>query len=453
MYFKPHSYQEYAIDKIIELPAVGLFMDMGMGKTVSTLTAVLELLFDYFEVSKVLVIAPLRVADTTWTDEIDKWEHLGELKVAKVLGSKEDRSKALSKQADIYVINRENVSWLVERYKERWPFDMIVVDELSSFKSPKSKRFKDLKKVLPYIKRIVGLTGTPAPNSLLYLWPQLYLLDRGERLGKTLTSYREKYFLPDKRNQHIVYTYKLRPFADQEIHKKISDICISLSAKDYLDLPERIDNIIKVKLEDRIIKQYKEFEKQKLLELKDTDITAATAGVVVGKLLQMANGQIYDDEGQVHMIHDAKLEALSEIIENVNGQPVLVFYNFKHDYDSLIRRFKKLEPKTLQTGQDIKDWNEGKTKILLAHPASVGHGLNLQAGGNIIIWYGLTWSLELYQQANARLYRQGQKNSVIIHHLVAEGTVDEHVMEVLQTKDKGQSTLLEAVKAKVKVLV
>lgn len=453
MYFKPHSYQEYAIDKIIELPAVGLFMDMGMGKTVSTLTAVLELLFDYFEVSKVLVIAPLRVADTTWTDEIDKWEHLGELKVAKVLGSKEDRSKALSKQADIYVINRENVSWLVERYKERWPFDMIVVDELSSFKSPKSKRFKDLKKVLPYIKRIVGLTGTPAPNSLLDLWPQLYLLDRGERLGKTLTSYREKYFLPDKRNQHIVYTYKLRPFADQEIHKKISDICISLSAKDYLDLPERIDNIIKVKLEDRIIKQYKEFEKHKLLELKDTDITAATAGVVVGKLLQMANGQIYDDEGQVHMIHDAKLEALSEIIENVNGQPVLVFYNFKHDYDSLIRRFKKLEPKTLQTGQDIKDWNEGKTKILLAHPASVGHGLNLQAGGNIIIWYGLTWSLELYQQANARLYRQGQKNSVIIHHLVAEGTVDEHVMEVLQTKDKGQSTLLEAVKAKVKVLV
>lgn len=453
MHFKPHSYQEYAIDKIIELPAVGLFMDMGMGKTVSTLTAVLELLFDYFEVSKVLVIAPLRVADTTWTDEIDKWEHLGELKVAKVLGSKEDRSKALSKQADIYVINRENVSWLVERYKERWPFDMIVVDELSSFKSPKSKRFKDLKKVLPYIKRIVGLTGTPAPNSLLDLWPQLYLLDRGERLGKTLTSYREKYFLPDKRNQHIVYTYKLRPFADQEIHKKISDICISLSAKDYLDLPERIDNIIKVKLEDRIIKQYKEFEKQKLLELKDTDITAATAGVVVGKLLQMANGQIYDDEGQVHMIHDAKLEALSEIIENVNGQPVLVFYNFKHDYDSLIRRFKKLEPKTLQTGQDIKDWNEGKTKILLAHPASVGHGLNLQAGGNIIIWYGLTWSLELYQQANARLYRQGQKNSVIIHHLVAEGTVDEHVMEVLQTKDKGQSTLLEAVKAKVKVLV
>lgn len=453
MHFKPHSYQEYAIDKIIELPAVGLFMDMGMGKTVSTLTAVLELLFDYFEVSKVLVIAPLRVADTTWTDEVDKWEHLSELKVAKVIGTQDERIKALGAKADIYVINRENVSWLVERYKARWPFDMVVVDELSSFKSPKSKRFKDLKKVLPYIKRIVGLTGTPAPNSLLDLWPQLYLLDGGERLGKTLTSYREKYFLPDKRNQHIVYTYKLRPFADQEIHKKISDICISLSAKDYLDLPERIDNIIKVKLENDVMNQYKEFEKEKLLALKDTDITAATAGVVVGKLLQMANGQIYDDEGQVHMIHEAKLEALSEIIENVNGQPVLVFYNFKHDYDSLVRRFKELEPKTLQTGEDIKAWNEGKTKILLAHPASVGHGLNLQAGGNVIIWYGLTWSLELYQQANARLYRQGQKNSVIIHHLVAEGTVDEHVMEVLQTKDKGQNTLLEAVKAKVKALV
>lgn len=262
MHFKPHSYQEYAIDKIIELPAVGLFMDMGMGKTVSTLTAVLELLFDYFEVSKVLVIAPLRVADTTWTDEVDKWEHLSNLKISKVLGSQEDRLKALGTKADIYVINRENVSWLVERYKQRWPFDMVVVDELSSFKSPKSKRFKDLKKVLPYIKRIVGLTGTPAPNSLLDLWPQLYLLDRGERLGKTLTSYREKYFLPDKRNQHIVYSYKLKPFADEAIHKQISDICIGLSAKDYLDLPERINNIIKVRLDDEVMNKYKSLRRR-----------------------------------------------------------------------------------------------------------------------------------------------------------------------------------------------
>lgn len=443
MHFKPHSYQEYAIDKIIELPAVGLFMDMGMGKTVSTLTAVLQLLFDYFEVGKVLVIAPLRVADTTWTDEVDKWEHLKELKVSKVLGSQDERLKALTRQADIYVINRENVSWLVERYKQRWPFDMVIVDELSSFKSPKSKRFKDLKKVLPYIKRIVGLTGTPAPNSLLDLWPQLYLLDKGERLGKTLTAYREKYFMPDKRNQHIVYSYKLKPFADEDIHKQIGDICISLSADDYLELPERIDNIIKVKLPEKVMKQYKEFEKEQLLELQGTDITAATAGVVVGKLLQMANGQIYDDEGEVHKIHEAKLEALSELVDT--GQPLLVFYNFKHDYECLMSAFKN--PRTLKTSQDIKDWNEGKIQLLLAHPASVGHGLNLQAGGNIIIWYGLTWSLELYQQANARLYRQGQKNNVIIHHLVAEGTVDEHVMEVLQTKDKGQQGLLQAVKA------
>ncbi|MEG1297098.1 MAG: SNF2-related protein, partial [Niameybacter sp.] len=384
MHFKPHSYQEYAIDKIIELGAVGLFMDMGMGKTVSTLTAVLQLLFDYFEVGKVLVIAPLRVADATWTDEVGKWEHLSDLKVSKVLGSQDDRLKALSKQADIYVINRENVSWLVGRYKQHWPFDMVVVDELSSFKSPKSKRFKDLKRVLPYIKRIVGLTGTPAPNSLMDLWSQLYLLDKGERLGKTLTAYREKYFSPDKRNQHIVYTYKLKSFAEEAIHKQIGDICISLSAEDYLDLPERIDNVVKVKLNDKVMQQYKEFERQNLLELQDTDITAATAGVVVGKLLQMANGNIYDDQGEVHRIHDAKLEALSEIIEHVNGQPVLVFYNFKHDYDSLVRRFKKLEPKTLQTGEDIKAWNQGKIKMLLAHPASVGHGLNLQAGGNII---------------------------------------------------------------------
>ncbi len=450
MHFKPHSYQEYAIDKIIELPAVGLFMDMGMGKTVSTLTAVLELLFDRFEVGKVLVIAPLRVADTTWTDEIDKWEHLKALKVSKVLGTKEDRIKALSSKADIYVINRENVSWLVERYKQRWPFDMVVVDELSSFKSPKSKRFKDLKKVLPYMKRIVGLTGTPAPNSLMDLWTQLYLLDRGERLGKTLTSYREKYFVPDKRNQHIVYSYKLQPLAEEVIHERISDICISLSAKDYLELPERIDNIIKVKLPTKVMERYKAFEREKLLELQDTDITAATAGVVVGKLLQMANGNIYDETGNVHLMHEVKLEALEQIIEDVNGQPVLVFYNFKHDYDSLMSRFEKLKPQTLQTGQDIKAWNEGKIKMLLVHPASVGHGLNLQAGGNIIIWYGLTWSLELYQQANARLYRQGQQQGVMIQHLIAEGTVDEHVLEVLHTKDKGQNSLIQSVRARIK---
>lgn len=329
---------------------------------------------------------------------------------------------------------------------------MVVIDELSSFKSPKSNRFKDLRKVLPYIKRIVGLTGTPAPNSLMDLWPQLYLLDKGERLGRTLTAYRDKYFEPDKRNQHIVYSYKLKPFAAEQIQEKISDICISLSAKDYLELPERIDNIVKVKLGDEAMEKYKELEREKLLELKDKEITAATAAVVVGKLLQMANGGIYDEEGEVYYIHKCKLQVLEEIIDDSGDKPLLVFYNYKHDFEALVQHFKKLKPRKLDKTEDIKDWNDGKIRMLLAHPASVGHGLNLQAGGNIIIWYGLTWSLELYQQANARLYRQGQTSAVIIHHLVAEDTVDEHVMEVLKNKDKGQSTLLEAVKAKISKL-
>lgn len=453
MEFKPHDYQQYAISKIIELLSVGLFMDMGMGKTVCTLTALWNLRYDYFDISKVLVIAPLRVADTTWFDEVNKWEHLKGLRLSKVLGPEQQRLKALEAPADIYLINRENVSWLVSQYKSHWPFDTVVVDELSSFKSTKSNRFKDLRKVLPYIKRIIGLTGTPAPNSLMDLWPQLYLLDRGERLGRTLTAYRERYFEPDKRNQHIVYSYKLKPCAEQQIHKQISDICISLSAKDYLELPERIDNIVKVKLDNEAMEKYKELEREKLLELKDREITAATAAVVVGKLLQLANGGIYDEEGEAHYLHRYKLEALKEILEDANGKPVLVFYNYRHDYEALISCFKKLKLRKLDTAKDIEDWNNGKIQMLLAHPASVGHGLNLQAGGNIIIWYGLTWSLELYQQANARLHRQGQTNTVIIHHLVAEGTVDEHVMAVLKTKDKGQSTLLEGVKAKVKVLL
>lgn len=450
MEFKAHSYQEYAIHKILEQPSVGLFMDMGMGKTVCTLTAIWDLLFDYFEVSKVLVIAPLRVADTTWPDEMGKWAHLKGLTFSKVLGTEKSRIEALGKAADIYVINRENVSWLVGYYKTKWPYDMVVIDELSSFKSPRAKRFKDLRKIMPYAKRIVGLTGTPAPNSLLDLWSQIYLLDRGDRLGKTLTSYRERYFDPDKRNGQVIFSYKLKPMADQEIHKKIEDICISLSAKDYLELPNRIDNIIKVKLDKATMDKYKELEKEKLLELQEADITAASAGVVVNKLLQVANGNIYDEDGNVHHIHNHKIEALKEILESANGKPVLVFYNFKHDYDSLVTSFKKIKPRKLETSNDIKDWNEKNISMLLAHPASVGHGLNLQTGGNIIIWYGLTWSLELYQQANARLYRQGQEENVIVHHLVAQGTIDQQVMEVLQTKDKGQNVLLEAVKAKIK---
>lgn len=452
MEFKAHPYQQFAIDKIIELSAVGLFMDMGMGKTVCTLTALWDLRYDYFDISKVLVIAPLRVADTTWGDEVNKWEHLKALRLSKVLGSEQQRLDALAAPADIYLINRENVSWLVSQYRNHWPFDMVVIDELSSFKSSKSNRFKDFRKVLPCIKRIVGLTGTPAPNSLMDLWSELYLLDRGERLGRTLTAYREKYFEPDKRNQHIVYSYKLKPMAEHQIHEQISNICISLSAKDYLELPDRIDNVVKVKLSEDAMEKYKELEREKLLELKDKEITAATAAVVVGKLLQVANGGIYDEEGERHYLHKCKLKALEDILEETGNKPVLIFYNFKHDFEALMQHFKKLKPRKLDTSEDIRDWNEGKIQMLLAHPASVGHGLNLQAGGNIIIWYGLTWSLELYQQANARLYRQGQTHAVIIHHLVAENTVDEHVMEVLRSKDKGQSTLLEAVKAKIKKL-
>lgn len=447
--FKAHAYQEYAINKILEQPAVGLFMDMGMGKTICTLSAMQDLLFDYFKVSKVLVIAPLRVADTTWPDEISKWSHLKGLKLSKILGTQKQRAEGLNQKADVYVINRENVSWLVDYYKTKWPYDMIVIDELSSFKSPKAKRFKDLKKVMPFAKHIVGLTGTPAPNSLLDLWSQMYLLDKGERLGRTLTSYREKYFDPDKRNGHIIFSYKLKPGADQQIHEKIGDICISLSAGDYLALPNRIDNVIKVKLDKASMIKYKELEKEKLLELKEADITAASAGVVVNKLLQIANGNIYDEERNIHPIHKHKINALKEIIESVEGKPVLIFYNFKHDYNALLNTFKSHKPRKLETAEDIKDWNTRKIAMLLAHPASVGHGLNLQAGGNIIIWYGLTWSLELYQQANARLYRQGQEEHVIIHHLVAEGTIDEDVMRALENKEIGQDALLKAMKARI----
>lgn len=449
MKFNPYPYQDFTINRILEQPQAGLFLDMGMGKTVCTLTAIDQLLYDTFEIQKVLVIAPLRVADDTWVREVDKWDHLKHLVVAKVLGSEKKRIEALSTKADIYVINRENVPWLVDYYKLKWPFDTVVIDELSSFKSPKAQRFKALKKVRPMFKRIIGLTGTPAPNTLLDLWPQVYLLDMGERLGKTITGYKDRYFEPDKRNGYTIFSWRLKMGAEEAIHNKINDLCVSLQAKDYLSLPPRIDNFIQIDIGTKAMKKYLEFEKERVLELEGEDITAGTAAVVANKLLQIANGCIYDEEGGVHEIHEAKVEALKEILENENGKPVLVFYNFKHDYDTLMNHFSKLEPRTLETADDIKDWNEGKIKMVLAHPASVGHGLNLQAGGNIIIWYGLTWSLELYQQANARLHRQGQTNNVIIHHLVAQNTIDEQVVKALKNKDKNQSVLLEAVKARI----
>lgn len=448
MIYKPYQYQAYATQWIIDRKKSALFLEMGMGKSVSTLTAILELLYDYFEVAKVLVIAPLRVASTTWEEEVEKWDHLKELRISKVLGSEKQRVAALYKKADVYIINRENVTWLVNWFDADWPFDMVVIDELSSFKSSKAQRFKSLKKVRPFIKRMVGLTGTPAPNGLIDLWPQIYLLDGGERLGKTVTGYREKYFLPDKRNQMIVYTWKLKEGAEDAIYGKLSDICVSMKSKDYLELPGRLDNVIPVELTNKAKAQYEVLEKELILSIEEADVLAGSAAVLANKLLQMANGAVYDEDGEVKLVHDEKLKALDELIETAGGKPVLIFYGYQHDKDRLLRHLKKLNPRLLQTDQDIKDWNQGKVQVLLAHPASAGHGLNLQTGGNIIIWFGLTWSLELYQQANARLWRQGQKQTVVIHHIIAKDTIDERVMKVLEDKDVSQAALIEAVKAR-----
>lgn len=448
MKFTPHNYQEFAIQRILNLPATGLLLDMGLGKTVCALTAASELLHDSFEVSKVLVIAPFRVARDTWPQEIEKWDHLRYLKYSMVLGSKKQRLAALNTRADIYIINRENVTWLVDYYGRDWPFDMVIIDELSSFKSSKARRFRSLRKVRPLIKRIVGLTGTPAPNGLIDLWAQIYLLDQGERLGKTITGYRNRYFTPGRRNQHIIYEWNPKPESEEVIYKKLSDICVSMKSEDWLEMPEVISREVKVKLPEKAREKYDRLERDLLLPFAESDVVADTAAVLTGKLLQMANGAVYDEFGEVQEIHKAKLDALEDIVEAANGRPVLVFYSYRHDLARIQERFP--EARILDTSEDIQAWNDGEILILLAHPASAGHGLNLQAGGNIIVWFGLTWSLELYQQANARLYRQGQKHkNVIIHHLVAENTVDEDVMKSLENKDRTQEALMRAVKARI----
>jgi SNF2 family DNA or RNA helicase len=446
--YQPHVYQDHITQQIIEQMAVGAFLDMGLGKSISTLTAVTELMHNYFDVAKVLVIAPLRVAKYTWAEEIAKWDHTKYLKLAKVLGPEKVRLAALNSQADIYVINRENVVWLVDHYGKDWPFDMVVIDESSSFKSHQAQRFKALRKVRPLIKRIVELTGTPAPNNLLDLWPQIYLLDRGERLGKTITGFRERYFEPDQRDGHTIFSWRLKDGADKAIYKKIEDICVSMKAADWLKMPEKISNIVKVPLSDTVRILYKQLERELLIPYTEGDVVANTAAVLSNKLLQLANGAVYDENKAIRIIHNEKLDALDDIIESANGNPALVFYWYKHDYDRLKERFPAA--RSLDNPQDIEDWNKGKIPLLLAHPASAGHGLNLQAGGNTIVWFGLTWSLELYEQANARLYRQGQKNGVIVHHLVAEGTVDEDVMRALEGKAVGQDALMQAVKARIK---
>ena len=444
MKFVPHEYQKRAIDKVVDQTHVGLFLDMGLGKTVITLTAINRLMYEEFEVSRVLVIAPKRVAEDTWTREHAKWDHLQHLKVSRILGTASQRMNALKADKDVYVIGRDNVVWLIEALAPNWPFDMVVIDELSSFKNPQAKRFRALRKVMPRVSRVVGLTGTPSPNGLMDLWAELYLLDRGERLERTLGAYREKYFKPGARSGYVVFKWLPVKGAEKQIRDRISDICVSMSAADYLTLPERIDNVIPVSLSKKELATYKKMEEEQLLELGDDDmIVALNAAAVMTKLLQIANGSVYTASGAVERIHDAKLEALEEIIDTTDS-PVLVFYSFRHDLGAILGAIEGA--RTLEGPQDIADWNDGKIRVLLAHPASVGYGLNLQDGGHTIVWYGLTWSLELYQQANARLYRQGQEKPVIIHHLITEGTVDEQVMRALQAKDTSQAALLAALK-------
>lgn len=447
MKYIPYSYQEYALKFILNSKAAGIFLDCGLGKTVITLTAIAELMHNRFEISKALVIAPLRVAENVWDVEAKKWDHLKHLRVAKVLGSEKKRIQALNTNADIYVINRENTKWLVDYYKKDWPFDMLVLDELSSFKSHRAKRFKALRKVRPLCKRVVGLTGTPAPNGLIDLWAQVYLLDSGQRLGKTISGYRERYFLPDKRNQHVIFSYKPKEGAEEAIYKKLSDICISMKNRDYLTLPERMDNILGINLPPKVLEQYRQLERDLLLPLLEGDIVAGSAAVLTNKLLQITGGAIYDEGKKVQILHDEKLKALEDLVEAANGKPVLVYYNYRHELERIQKQFLC---RVLDTAKDMEDWNKGEIPVMLAHPASAGHGLNLQNGGSTIIWFGLPWSLELYQQANARIHRQGQKNTVVVHHLVAKETIDEDVMQVLAKKQAGQEALLQAVKARVR---
>ncbi|PRR84545.1 DEAD/DEAH box helicase [Clostridium vincentii] len=444
MKYVAHEYQNYAEEFIIKHPACGLMLDMGLGKTVITLTAIDNLMYDYFDVAKVLVIAPLRVAQDTWGKECEKWEHLKGLRISKVLGPEKERRIALARKADIYIINRENVEWLCTNYK--LDFDMVVIDELSSFKSPTAKRFKALRKARPQVKRIVGLTGTPAPNSLLDLWSEINLLDMGQRLGRFIGSYRNEYFVPDKRNQQVIFSYKLRDGAEDLIYNKISDICVSMKACDYLKMPDRIDNFVEVQMSEKEEALYKKLESEMLLPFADGDIDAVNAAALSNKLLQMANGAVYDEFKAVKIIHSKKLEALEDLIEAANGKPVLIFYAYKHDKERISEKFKVT---AILTSEDISKWNNGEINIAIAHPASTGHGLNLQAGGSTVIWFGLTWSLELYQQANARLWRQGQKETVVIHHIVSKGTIDEQVMKALQKKRIGQDALINAVKARI----
>lgn len=455
MEFRPHSYQRHCINKILETKKLGLFLDMGLGKTVTTLTAVKELKYNRFQVCKVLVIAPKKVAEGTWTKEAAKWDHTKMLRVSPVLGSQAKRIRALNTPADLYVINRENVCWLVDYYRNAWPFDMVVIDESSSFKSHSAKRFKALAGISSRISRMVELTGTPSPNGLADLWSQVYLLDGGERLGKRYSQFRERYFQPDKRGADgMVYSYEAKPGTEESILAKISDICISMKAEDYLELPDLTYHEIPVELDKKSWKAYQDLERKMILELPEDDelISVTSAAALSNKLLQLANGAVYDEDRQVHEVHDCKIEAFLELVESLQGKPVLVFYNYQHDRERILKALAKsgLRIRELKTTQDEDDWNAGRIDILLTHPASSAYGLNLQQGGNHVIWFGLTWNYEMYTQANKRLHRQGQVNKVIIHHLVSTGTRDEDVMAALRRKDDVQNWVMESLKARIR---
>lgn len=442
MKYVPHPYQVRATEWVLSHEGAAVFLDMGMGKSVITLTAV-DGLLSIGEAEKVLVIAPLRVAQDTWTREAAKWDHTRHLRIAKVLGSESQRIAALKETAEIYVINRENVPWLVRYYAKRWPFDLVVIDELSSFKASDSQRFRALRSVRPQIKRVIGLTGTPAPNGLMDLWPQIFLLDAGARLGRTITRYREEWFRPGRHKGHVVYEWLPKAGAADEIYGRLQDLCLSMSADDYLQLPERVDRIVPLALPGSAMTLYRAMEASLITQVADTAIVAASAAVAANKLLQMTGGAVYDELGEAREIHSVKLDALDDLIEAANGNPVLVFYGYRHDLERIRRR--QPEARELRTAEDIADWNSGKVPVMLAHPAGAGHGLNLQDGGHQVVWFSLPWSLELYQQANARLHRQGQQHPVVVHHLIAEGTIDERVMRVLADKEAGQEALLRAV--------
>ena len=450
MEFKPHDYQKYATEFIESHPIAAVILQMGLGKTVCTLTAIEHLMYDTFEVSKVLIVAPLRVAKVTWSDEIDKWDHLSHLTYSVAVGSEKERLLALKKKADLYMINRENLQWLIEKSGLPFDYDMVVLDELSSFKSWQSKRFRAFMKVRPKVQRVVGLTGTPSSNGLMDLFAEFKCLDMGERLGRFITQYRNAFFIPDRMNGQVVYSYKPRPFAEEEIYRRIGDITISMKALDHLKMPELIENRYPVYMDDGEKQQYESMKKDLILPyLENEAITAANAAALSGKLCQMANGAVYSDEGSVVHIHDRKLDALEDIIEAAQG-PILLCYWFKHDLERITKKLDELKVEYARISSDgsIRMWNEGKFQVGLIHPASAGHGLNLQAGGNHIVWFGLTWSLELLEQTNARLWRQGQRaETVVVQYLVTAGTIDERILDAISKKEKDQNALIDAVKA------